>query len=143
MCPECSRRALYYDQSMILLFNILSVATALLLAYIHKIAVYNSLYWNYLWFDIPMHLLGGLTFGFWAGAVSLRMHFTLAQAALFTAAVVFFVSIVWEVFEFTSGLTTLERGFWLDTAGDIFFAVVGALLAYFLFLLARWRTASV
>ena len=127
---------------MVLLFNTLAVVVALVVALLHTMAVYYSLYWNYLWFDILMHVLGGLTFGFWAGAVSLRMHFTPARAILFTAAVVFFVSVAWEIFEFISGFTTLERGFWLDTAGDIFFAIVGAVLAYLLFLLARRRITT-
>ena len=127
---------------MVLLFNTLAVVVALVVALLHTMAVYYSLYWNYLWFDIPMHVLGGLTFGFWAGAVSLRMHFTPARAMLFTATVVFFVSAVWEVFEFISGLTALKQGFWLDTVGDIFFAIAGATLAYLLYLLARQRITT-
>lgn len=128
---------------MILLFNILSLAIALLVACIHTIAVYNTLYWNYLWFDIPMHMLGGLMFGFWAGAVSLRMKFSPLQAAFFATGTILCMSIAWEIFEFTSGLTSMERGLFLDTVGDLFFAAVGGLIAYLLYLLARRRVPLV
>ncbi len=127
---------------MVLLFNTLAIATAVFVACAHGLAVYYALYWNYLWFDIPVHTLGGLTFGFWAGAVSLRMKFSSRSAALFTAVTVFVVSVVWEIFEFSSGLTFLERGFWEDTASDISFALLGASLAYLLYLFVRRRTTT-
>jgi uncharacterized membrane protein YccC len=46
---------------------------------------------------------------------------------------------VWEIFEYTSGLTSGEPGYWFDTLKDLGDDILGALVAWgvYFFLYAR------
>jgi hypothetical protein len=49
------------------------------------------------------------------------------------------IGAVWEIFEYTSGLTSGEPGYWFDTLKDLGDDILGALVAWgvYFFLYAR------
>lgn len=111
------------------------VATLLVssvLAILQWLAVYNYLYWRYIWFDIPMHFLGGVTTA--AFLVALLMHF---RPRLFVLGATF-VFIGWEVFEWYFGFPK-ESNHVFDTSLDLLMDTLGALLVYIVARYTVWR----
>jgi len=102
-----------------------------LFAVIHVIALQLFLYWHYLWFDIPMHFLGGII-------VALGV-FTLHDLKVFVPSryltpvavvlMVVIVALVWEVFELYIG-TPIEENFVIDTLTDLGMGILGGLIGY-------------
>jgi hypothetical protein len=108
----------------------------LLLAALTQIAIAEYLYWRIWWFDIPMHVLGG----FWAGlfgAWMLRifgLEVSMLRCMLFALA----VGVVWEVFEYYSGLTDfMYISYSADVAKDLVMDVIGGALSVFAVRLVR------
>lgn len=106
------------------------------------IAIKFFLYWSVWWFDIPMHILGGVA----AGLLSVTLyHFYLSRRQtsqskpplfLVTLAGVFIFGIFWEIWEYSFGLTLdLFGNYRLDTVKDISADLLGGCLAYRYFLL--------
>lgn len=112
----------------------LFLITSVILAIAHSFAVMFSLYWVYLWFDIPMHFLGGIVVAL--GFLSLtRVHVrhTLIHGLVLTAGVVLVVGIGWEVFEHMTNTIALERSqgtLVRDTIGDLVVDVLGGIVGY-------------
>lgn len=107
---------------------------ALMLAYLHTEATLNFFYWRYDWFDVLMHLLGGVTI-----AVFLIGFFVTKRHASLIAA--FFVLVIaWEVFEYVYGLPR-EANYALDTVADLVLDVLGGALAYRIAYTTLWRSA--
>ncbi len=113
----------------------LSVALILssILAILQHFAVYNYLYWRYVWFDVPMHFLGGATTA--AFLVAVLMHF---RPRLFVLGVVL-VSLGWEVFELMFGFPR-ESNFVFDTSLDLLMDALGAILVYIIARKTIWRS---
>lgn len=101
---------------------------ALLLAILAWTAIENSLYWYWWWFDIPMHILGGI----WAGlcAAWIVAHrgntFTLVGCLAFAL----FVGVSWETFEYVEKIAVVRENYFFDTATDIVMDFAGAVLGY-------------
>jgi uncharacterized protein YacL len=98
-------------------------------------------YWTHRWFDIPVHMLGGLSVGFaalwfWAHFMHLKViRFLKLKALGVVILAIFFVGISWEIFELLGGITNMtDRGYWPDTIGDIINDFIGAIFAYFIFM---------
>ncbi len=112
------------------LFFLLS--TVLLMGITDFAARTFSLYWQYPWLDIPMHLLGGV-------AVVLAI-FSLAE--LLTSfperyvtlvpilTVVLIVGLLWEFVEIQIGIPLLEADFEVDMISDLSMDVAGGILGY-------------
>lgn len=96
----------------------------------HILSLSFYLYWTYLWLDIPMHFLGGMTvaLGFLTFFSSYVVR-SLRGLAL-TLGVVFVVGIAWEVFELVNGLIDIELRPIADTALDIVLDLIGGALGY-------------
>jgi hypothetical protein len=88
----------------------------------HMLALEHYLYWRYWWFDVVMHVLGGLVFG--AIGVALRL-----RAALFSLCIVL-VIFGWEVFEYINNISTNQPHFYLDTLIDLVLGALGAAVIY-------------
>ena len=105
----------------------------LLLAVATWLAVWQSLLWRIWWFDIPMHLLGGLWSGLCAAWLLARrgVDFSLGWCLAFALA----VGLVWEIFEYSEGIAFPQYlSYPVDTVKDILMVVLGAVFG---FLLAR------
>lgn len=110
-------------------FLLLILTVALVLMVYHAIATKLHLYWTTNWIDVPAHVLGGVLSGliiFFALSLSNRVT-TLFGLLLLS----FFVGVLWELFEWQSGLIVLtDNFFWIDTIGDIIADLAGAYISY-------------
>lgn len=108
----------------------------LFIAIVNGLANEFSWYWRVAWLDIPMHLLGG----FWVASVALwfisrygktgfrKVSKTTYLLSLFA---VLTIGVLWEIFEFK--VDTLvnfsEKNSAMDTASDLFFDILGGVIA--------------
>jgi hypothetical protein len=101
-----------------------------MLAVLHTTALIFSLYWVYLWLDIPMHILGGATvaLGYQSRFMLGRFEETLTFGLCATIGAALTIGLLWEVYEFSVG--PLLPGYVLDTAIDLSMDVVGAIIGY-------------
>lgn len=102
------------------------------LGVIHVLAIEFYLYWEYLWLDIPMHLLGGITTVLGLSILPLfKIRFFEERNTLRnTLFVVLCIGILWEVFEYVVGFSVYEPGFVVDTVLDIIMDLIGGALGY-------------
>lgn len=128
---------------MAIFFNVSALVMTVLLGGLFWYGIEESLFWYYNWYDIPLHLLGGVVMGLWGAAVATRLRLSVAHAFVFISAVALFGSVAWEVMEYVSGLTIFEPGFTQDTALDIVCGVVGALSVLILYVPLRQRATLI
>ncbi len=113
-----------------------ALAAVALLATLHIWALRDFLYWQYRWFDTPMHLLGGAAIG--AFTVGLLHSW---RPFLYLSAIVF-VSFSWELMEYIFGLTGVNSiDYTWDTAHDLLNDAIGATFVYVLARYTLWRSA--
>ena len=102
--------------------------TALLLAALmlglHVFALETYFYWQYLWFDIPMHILGGAALAAFIIALIGRRRPLLLFLGMLA------VVVGWEVFEYIAKIPADAEGYLHDTAFDIVNGLVGASILY-------------
>lgn len=107
--------------------------SALMLAIFHYLFLELHLYWLYLWLDIPMHFLGGVTVAL-GYMVFLGLSPKLAKKYFtvnYTLSFVLLVAVAWEVFEVAAGILTLEESNYVgDTTLDIIVGVIGGVSGY-------------
>jgi len=104
---------------------------AFLLALLTWIAIWQSLYWRLWWFDIPMHILGGVWAGLCAAWLTARREegFSLLWCLVFTLA----IGIGWELFEYSEGIAFPRYfSYPADTIKDLVMDLVGGALGWFL-----------
>jgi hypothetical protein len=108
------------------------LTTRTTLAVVHISATKFFLYWKYLWFDIPMHFLGGVCVALGLSALPFfRIHvFERFRTPLIYASVTLLVGILWEIFEVTSGIMVIDETFVPDTVLDLVMDVLGGLVGY-------------
>ena len=108
---------------------------ATVVALLHYMALSLYLYWTVSWFDILMHLLGGVLIGLIAAFVSYTsgyFHFPREhQGAVFAMIIgaVLVVGMAWELWELFLGWTDVladQR----DTMIDIAMDTLGGMIAY-------------
>jgi len=109
---------------------------ALLIALLQFLATRYFLYWEFWWFDIVMHFLGGLFIGvsyLWLlrfeASAQLQKRVPVLVSSFFA---VFLVGILWEIFEYVTGMY-VETGYTLDTMLDLTMDIVGMMSAYLIF----------
>ncbi len=115
----------------LLIIAFIFVAT---LATLNAMALHFYWYWTLRWFDIPMHLLGGMwaaTMAMWA--LTRRVHnYSPRSQVFFVLFFVLVVGIVWELFEaLFLGIYT-EPGYLFDTAQDLLSDLCGGAIGYLL-----------
>ncbi len=104
----------------------------LIIAALHQSAITFYLYWELLWFDMVMHFLGGAwvaLLGFWL-VLSFIRHpsFSKAQIFIITISSVLIIGILWEIFEYFTGLSFIFRDFWIDTLSDLTMDLLGSIV---------------
>lgn len=105
-------------------------AALILLAVVHIIAIELYLYWKFPWFDVPMHLLGGVSVALGYSILHARLSPKLRTFSWYIAAVLF-VGVGWEFFEYAAGISLAqEESFLLDTALDLCMDILGGILGY-------------
>lgn len=119
---------------MRILWLLMALVLSTMLALFHSFALATYLYWQYVWLDVPVHLLGGLTLGM--VFIGIETRFRPIAFVLFMAAVI----IGWEVFEYMIG-TPREANFIFDTSLDVLMGALGGTLAYLLARFTLWRSA--
>ena len=118
----------------IMLFVILGLSA--LISVLHFIALEFHWYWRFLWFDIPMHFIGGFLVGlaaiwlvFFSGYIRRVSVFSKRGALVYALLAGIGIGIVWELFELGANVPT-EQKYILDTTLDLIFDLVGAYGAY-------------
>lgn len=116
---------------MLSLSTIFFLISGSILAVVHALALEASLYWQYPWFDIPMHVLGGVVFV--SGFATLRDIGVLKNPRLFKLGSVLFIALLvalaWEVL----GVVMEQRfkpDFLSDTIIDLLMGLCGAFLGF-------------
>lgn len=112
-----------------------SLIVILVVAILHGAALVFYLYWQYAWYDILVHFLGGVFLGLlllWlllhSGYFTVPTSKTLIMLNLLFGTLI--VGALWEVFEVVAGVPILED-YALDTSIDLLMDFLGAFLAYF------------
>lgn len=110
------------------LYFIFLISLALFLA--NDFAIKANLYWTTSWADMITHTMGGMVV---SGLIIFILSFNKSYKfnAKTTIISTLFVGILWEIFELYNGLTFLtDKGYTMDTLGDLFFDMVGGYLGY-------------
>lgn len=118
-----------------------SFLVLLVLVVVHLAASYFYWYWTYPWFEVVVHVLGGM----WVALVFLWLascfdqinsmveYKTKSLLIALIAATIF--GIAWELMENLAKITfVLDAGYTFDTAFDLFNDVIGGVLAYLYFI---------
>lgn len=113
---------------------LLALLLSAILLFLHLWASAEFLYWRYVWFDSPMHLLGGLTLGVFAAA-----FLNAPKPGQFFGIIIVLI-VGWEVFEYLLGFPR-ESNYAFDTALDLFLGMLGATFAYFAAQRSLWHSA--
>ena len=107
-----------------------------LIASLHLAATLFSLYWTLWWFDIILHLLGGIFAGllvlwlrFFSGYIGTSPVPPGKKLIPLVVLGVVGIGVGWEVFERLLGHTWSVEGYWLDTTVDIVLDLLGGMLA--------------
>lgn len=101
------------------------------LALLHKSASVNFWYWHYPWMDTGVHFLAGLGIGFallWVIAERRGITHPGAPALYWTLVLGFGISVLWEVFEYYSGVPKATN-YRFDTSLDLLMDVLGIIAA--------------
>lgn len=119
---------------ILILISILSISVLSL----HILALNFFLYWRIWWFDLLVHFLAGALSSFffiWIFRNKIREIFptTPFLSAVFTL----MVGLIWELFEYKTGLTFSSSSYTLDTSLDILFTFLGGLCAVIYYLSNR------
>ena len=115
----------------------ISVILVLLISLVvlHALAIHFYFYWTIWWYDIMMHVLGGLAAGFITLAICtgrIGEHVVPdGKLLLYVALGSIFIGILWETYEYTTGVTFVTAGdYAFDTVADLLCDISGGLIAY-------------
>ncbi len=125
MCGRAKMRRI-----MLQLTTIFFLISFSLLAVIHYLAIKLFLYWQLVWFDMPMHFFGGAVVAL--GVYTLRDLRILPATFLKpfkVLVIVFLVACVWEVFEALAVIPVDEFDH-IDTVIDLVFGLGGGYVGY-------------
>ena len=118
---------------MILILTLL-FTSLVSLSIINFLALKYSIYYTYLWFDMPVHILGGMSVAFgYAALPFFNIHLSNKYTTLFHYVLfVLFIGLVWEIFEYIFGISIASPldDFVTDTFIDFVMDAIGAVLGY-------------
>jgi hypothetical protein len=117
------------------LFATLILAAAMLA--LHVWGISEHIYWQYRWFDTPMHILGGAMAGAFLVAVLGKVK--KADRVYLYAGGMFTVAVGWEIFEYYFGISTGQKSYVFDTVHDIGNDILGGTLIYILANETTWH----
>lgn len=98
-------------------------------AAVHLLAVAAALYWYHWWFDILMHLWGGVLITFAVLLVYRHERIRQKPRLSIVVAMLLGAAISWEVFERLIGLYDPAM-YWRETSKDIACGLLGGLIGY-------------
>src|SRR5882724_2628370 len=114
----------------------------ILIVVAHYAGIVGNLYWTLPWYDIPMHIAGGVWVGLLFFYLMERrtgnpMRDPLVPLLLRTLGFVALVGVAWEFYEYVSDVFILHKYAWgdalsgqaFDTLKDLFNDLLGAFLA--------------
>lgn len=121
--------------SKILLF--LAFLFSCILLSLHLFALEYFLYWAVPWFDILLHIIGGISFGFLLLFIANK---TVENTPWYIPIVGTLVAAsVWEIFEFQIGQTFVAKNLVLDTISDVAFSIFGGFIAFIIYRFFRMK----
>lgn len=126
--------AWYSYRYMRIVWLLIALLFAAVLAGLQHWALANYLYWYYPWFDTMMHFLGGVavaTFG---------IALLDSRRALVFLGAMFGIAVGWELFELAINAER-EANFIFDTSLDLLMDAVGMTFAYLAARLTIWHSA--
>jgi hypothetical protein len=110
------------------------VLIGIIIAIIYALSIFYSLFYEIWWLDIPMHFLGGL----WIALLSAWFfsHFSFfysrkGNTKFVWSTLVFLViliGVLWEIFEYTTGIAALPSEYWFDTLLDMVMDFLGVVV---------------
>ncbi|OHA18170.1 MAG: hypothetical protein A2664_01730 [Candidatus Taylorbacteria bacterium RIFCSPHIGHO2_01_FULL_46_22b] len=115
-----------------------SLSVALLVLLLNLVGLRYELYWYLWWYDIVLHFLGGLVLGLAAtwffGTVHHRFgHIRTGLLISLILSFVLFGGIVWEWFEYISGITLISVAWYqLDVLMDVLMDMLGGMCAFWI-----------
>jgi hypothetical protein len=121
----------------------LPIAALIVLIFVaafNYLGTHFHLYYIFTLYDVPMHFLGGV----WVGLMALwvlqvffsKIPHTFIRTFIWVLSVTLFTAVVWEMFEFYSGLTFTHMltpaglTYWADTTKDICMGLLGGSVAF-------------
>lgn len=113
--------------------RLILISTLIILLFcLNLVALEFYLYWTYEWLDNVMHILGG----FLAGNIALIAGYYFSKKNTLSISIIggLFIGIVWEMAEYYFGISQWSDNFVMDTSLDMLMDIVGAFLAYILWL---------
>ncbi len=109
-------------------------------ATVHFLAEFFSLYWRYSWFDIPMHLLGGVLVLLIIGTlVNMKIIPSWLASSWRFPILLMLVLLSWEVFGIYR-FGGLKPDFYTDSSLDLLFGTTGLFIGYYLVVWLRRMT---
>lgn len=109
---------------------------------LHLTALARFWYWEFWWFDIPMHFFGGFLVSLFSFFIMWELglsRFRNNRYSIVTNVIVctVIVGLLWEIFELLFGLTlTKEHSYLFDTGADTALNLTGAVVAYWYVVIA-------
>ncbi len=113
-----------------LFYLLIVLFLSFLLMSVNFVALKYNLFWILKWFDIPVHFLGGVLASFiFVYIVSLKkLSLSYLEFLFYTTLSVFFIGILWEIFEIVIGVTSIgDVSYISDTGLDIVADCLGAI----------------
>lgn len=105
---------------------------SVVLAGLNAWAIQEYIFWRFVWFDVPMHFLGGVALAVLAVGVLRKRSVFLFSAFLVG------IFIAWEVLEFVFGVPR-EANYQFDTALDLLMDTLGAVVVYVTARFSVWK----
>lgn len=103
---------------------------------LHLVALARFWYWEFWWFDIPMHFFGGFLVSLFSFFIMRELglsRFRNNRYSIFANVILctVIVGLLWEIFELVFGLTlTKEHSYVVDTGADTVLNLTGAVVGY-------------
>jgi len=119
---------------------ILSLFILVIMAFLHILAIKFYLYWNFWWFDLVVHFLGGVAVGTFAYYLISKSFCGHVRSRILVLVIALAVTLVWEIFEFKTGITFVSSNYAMDTVSDILSGLLGA--SMFLFFISEAREGN-
>lgn len=111
----------------------LALASSFIAIGAHLVADYLYLYWTLPYIDVPIHILGGIMSGLFAGVALRFCGLTESWKNMLAGALV--IGISWEVLEIGMGAVEFfDQRYYIDTIKDLIDDLIGGSIAYLI-----WR----
>ena len=95
----------------------------------HYIGIQSYFYWSIGWYDTVSHLLGGIIIGLFTMLFSVGSNFSKKVSFWRSLLMALGVVVLWEFFEFETGITYLSSKYVIDTLFDMLSGLVGAIIS--------------